>query len=62
MGKARAAGKNVGRLVVVDKVDAELVMRLRSQGRRWRDIAGIHPAVRSGKSKVKPSAGSIRRA
>jgi DNA invertase Pin-like site-specific DNA recombinase len=33
MEKARAQGKNVGRPVVVDKVDAGLVMRLRSEGR-----------------------------
>ncbi|MFH1087416.1 MAG: hypothetical protein V1737_02365 [Chloroflexota bacterium] len=63
MGEARAAGKNVGRPVVVDKVDADVVLRPRSQGRSWREIAKAHPAVKSGNGrKVKPSAGSIRRA
>jgi len=47
--------------VVVDKVDADLVMRLRSQGRSWREIAEEHPPVKSGNRKVRPSVGSIRR-
>ncbi len=62
MEKARAQGKNVGRPVVVAKVDADLVVRLRSEGRSWREIAEAHPLVKSDKKKVKPSVGSIRRA
>jgi DNA invertase Pin-like site-specific DNA recombinase len=33
MEKARAKGQPIGRPVVVDKVDAELVVQLRSQGK-----------------------------
>ncbi|MBI4233279.1 MAG: recombinase family protein, partial [Chloroflexi bacterium] len=63
MEKAKAQGKAVGRPAVVDKVDAELVVRLRSQGRSWREIAEAHPPVRSASGrKVRPSVGSIRRA
>lgn len=63
MEKARSQGKGVGRPVVVDKVDTELVARLRSQGCSWREIAEAHPPVRSASGrKVKPSVGSIRRA
>ena len=62
MEKARAKGKNVGRPVVVDRVDADLVVRLRNEGRSWREIADAHPSVKVGKRKVKPSVGSIRRA
>lgn len=62
MEKAKAEGKKVGHPVVVNKVDADLVLRLRSQGKSWREIAEAHPPVKSGKRKVKPSAGSIRRA
>ena len=61
MEKARAEGKSVGRPVVADRVDADLVVRLRSQGRSWREIAEAHPVVRAGNGKVKPSVGSIRR-
>lgn len=44
-------------------MDAELVAQLRSQGNSWRQIADVHPPVKSvsGK-KVRPSVGSIRRA
>ncbi|MFH1141634.1 MAG: recombinase family protein [Chloroflexota bacterium] len=61
--KARAAGKNVRRPAVVDKVDGELVVCLRAGGKSWREIAEAHPPVRlaSGR-KVRPSVGSIRRA
>jgi DNA invertase Pin-like site-specific DNA recombinase len=62
MEKAKAEGKAVGRPVVADKVDADLVVRLRSQGHSWREIAEAHPPVKSGKRKVSPSVGSIRRA
>ena len=44
MVKARAKGKAIGRPVVVDKVYAELVVQLRSQGKSWRKIAEPHPA------------------
>ncbi len=48
---------------VEDKVDADLVMRLRSEGRSWREIAEAHLPVKSASGgKVKPSVGSIRRA
>ena len=62
MEKARATGKNVGRPVVVDKVDADLVLRLRGKGMIWREIAEAHPPVKSGNRKVRPSVGSLRRA
>ena len=63
MEKARAEGKNVGRPVVVDKVDANLVAQLRSKGYSWREIAETHPPVKSASGrKVRPSVGSIRRA
>jgi len=63
MEKARAKGKAVGRPVVVDRVDADLVLRLRAQGRSWREIAEAHPPVRSASGrKIRPSIGSIRRA
>ena len=63
MEKARAEGKKVGRPVVVDKVDADLVVRLRTQGLSWREIAEAHPSVKSASgTKVRPSVGSIRRA
>ena len=63
MEKAKAEGKNVGRPVVVDRVDADFVVRLRSEGRSWREIAEAHPPVRSSSGRrVKPSVGSIRRA
>lgn len=63
MEKARAKGKNVGRPVVVDRVDAKLVVRLRSEGRSWREVRGAHPSVKSSSGKkVKPSVGSVRRA
>ena len=59
MEKAKA----VGQPVVVDRVDAELVARLRSDGKSWREIAAAHPPVRSASGRrVKPSVGSIRRA
>ena len=63
MEKARTLGKAVGRPVVVDKVDTDLVVRLRAQGRSWREIAEAHPPVKSASGrKVRPSVGSIRRA
>src|SRR5919106_1494133 len=39
MEKARVRGKVIGRPAVVDKVDAELVVQLRNEGRSWREIA-----------------------
>ena len=63
MDKARAKGKAIGRPVVVDKVDAGLVARLRAEGQSWREIAEAHPTVKSARGKrVRPSIGSIRRA
>ena len=63
MEKAKAKGKAVGRPVVVDRVDADLVGQLRSEGRIWREIADVHPILKSANGrKVKPSVGSIRRA
>ena len=62
MDKARAKGKPIGRPAVVDKVDAELVVALRNQGKSWREIAAAHPPVKSSSGKkVRPSVGSIRR-
>lgn len=63
MEKAKAQGKAVGRPMVVNKVDGELVARLRVQGRSWREIAEAHRPVKlaSGR-RVRPSVGSIRRA
>jgi len=63
MEKARAQGKSVGRPSVADKVDAALVVRLRTQGASWREIAEAHPQVKSSSGrKVRPSVGSVRRA
>jgi DNA invertase Pin-like site-specific DNA recombinase len=62
MDKARAKGKAIGRPVVVDKVDANLVVHLREQGRSWAQIAAAHPPVKSSSGKrIRPSVGSIRR-
>jgi len=62
MEKARAKGKPIGRPVVVDRVDAKLVVELRTEGKSWREIAEAHPAVKSSSGrKVSPSVGSIRR-
>lgn len=63
MEKAKAKGKSIGRPVVVDRVDAGLVGRMRSQGASWSQISEAHPPVKSSSGKrVKPSVGSIRRA
>ena len=49
--------------MVMDKVDAELVVQLKNEGKSWREIAEAHPPVQSAsRKKVKPSVGSIRRA
>ena len=62
MEKARAKGNGIGRPVVVDKIDADLVVQLRKDGRSWREIAEAHPQVESASGKtVRPSVGSIRR-
>ena len=56
MEKARAQGKAVGRPVVVDRVDADLVVRLRAQGRSWREVTEAHRPVKSVSGrKVRPS-------
>jgi DNA invertase Pin-like site-specific DNA recombinase len=62
MDKARAKGKTIGRPVVVDRVDAALVVQLRQEGKSWREIAEAHPPVKSASGRrVRPSVGSIRR-
>ncbi len=62
MDKARANGKPIGRPVVVDMVDANLVVQLRHEGKSWSEIAEAHPRVKSSSGKrIKPSVGSIRR-
>lgn len=43
MEKARAKGRPIGRGVVVDWVDAELMVQLRKEGRSWREITEAHP-------------------
>ena len=63
MDKAKAKGTSIGRPVVVDKVDADLVIQLRKEGKSWREIAEAHPPVKSSSGKRgRPSVGSIRRA
>jgi DNA invertase Pin-like site-specific DNA recombinase len=63
MEKARAKGKPIGRPVVVGSVDAELVVRLRNEGKSWAEIQRAHPRVKSASGKrVRPGTGSIRRA
>lgn len=63
MEKAKAKGKPIGRPVVVDRVDAEFVLRLRSQGASWREVADAHLPVKCSSGKrVRPSVGSIWRA
>jgi hypothetical protein len=63
MDKARAGGKSISRPNVVDRVDAELVVQLRAEGKSWREIVEAHPPVKSSSGKqVRPSVGSIRRA
>ena len=48
--------------MVVDKIDAELVVQMRDEGKSWREIEEAHPKVKSPSGKrVKPSVGSIRR-
>lgn len=63
MNRAKAQGIHVGRPRVIDLVDVELVIDLRSKGRSWRKIARNHPRVRlpSGLT-TKLSVGTIRRA
>ncbi len=54
--------RSVGRPAVVDKVDGELVVRMRNQCASWNQIAEAHPPVKSASGRVRPSVGSIRRA
>ena len=63
MRRAKAQGIHVGRPRVIDLVDVELVVDLRSKGRSWRKIARNHPRVTlpSGLT-TKLSVGTIRRA
>ena len=61
--EARGDDRFNGRLMLVDKVDAELVVAVRNKGKSWREIAEAHPAVRSSSGmKDRQSVGSIRRA
>ena len=63
MDKAKTKGTPIGRPVVVDKVDADLVVQLRQEGKSWQEIYAAHPAVKSSSGRrVRPSVGSIRRA
>lgn len=63
MGKARAAGKNVGRPEVAKKLAISLIAQMRSEGRSWAEIYAAHPRVRSTSGRqLKPSVSSIRRA
>src|SRR5918992_4777628 len=62
MEKAKAKGKRIGRPVVVDKVDAKLVVQLRAAGRSGGETAAPPPPVKSASGRrVRPSVGSIRR-
>lgn len=64
LGIGRSGGLDApkGRLRVVDKVDLELVVRLRMRGSSWREIAKLHPPVKSASSaRVKPNVATIRR-
>ena len=62
MDKAKAKGTPIGRPVVVDQVNADLVVQLKSEGKSWREIDEAHPPVKSASGKrVRPSVGSIRR-
>ena len=55
-------GKPIGRPVVVDMIDADLVLQLRQEGKSWSQVAEAHPRVKSSSGKrIKPSVGSIRR-
>lgn len=63
MDKARSKGKPIGRPIVVDRLDTELVVSLREAGKSWAEIAEAHPEVKSSSGRrVRPSVGSIRRA
>ena len=60
--KPQRTGNPVGRPIVIDSIDAELVVRFRNAGLSWAQIAEKHPVVRSSSGRwVKPSTGSIRR-
>lgn len=63
MEKAKANGKQVGRPVLVDYIDKELVLRLRGEGKSWTEIAAAHPFIKLPPKNrgVRPSVGSIRR-
>ena len=51
-----------GRPSVVDVLDTLLVVKLRSQGESWSQIADAHPCIKVSSGRiVKPSVGSIRR-
>ncbi len=62
MDKGRSKGKPISRPIVVDRLDAELVVSLREAGKSWAEIAEAHPPVKSSSGKkVRPSVGSIWR-
>lgn len=62
MARAKAQGIHVGRPRVIDQVDVDLVIDLRSTGTAWRRVAKMHPliTVASGKRK-RPSVATLRR-
>ena len=48
--------------MVADKIDAELVVQMRDEGKIWLGMEEAHPKVKSPTGKqAKPSVGSIRR-
>ena len=60
---ARAKGVTLGRPVVRDGVDVEMVLALRAEGLSWRKVHAAHLETRNAKGKkVKPSVTTIRRA
>lgn len=62
MARAKAQGIHVGRPRVIDFVDVNLIIELRSHGKSWRDIAREHPEVElPGGQKVRPSHETVRK-
>ena len=62
MEKARSAGVHIGRPTVQDKLNRDLVVRLREEDKSWSQIRAAHPyIVLSDGRRRKPSLSSIRR-
>ena len=62
-GEGQGKGRAIGRPAGVDKVDSDLVVQLKNEGKSWREIAEAHPPVKSASvRKIRPSMGPIRRA